>query len=114
MDGIEDGHTAAVRNSVGDGTVVYCGVWPDADLADELVRPLLARADVDYTERLPDGLRINHRDGRTWVTNFTSDAYRLETGDDTDWLVGDSTIDAFDVAVADDDLSDEFGVEPLE
>jgi beta-galactosidase len=100
-DGIEAGRTAAVRNEVGDGTVVYCGVWPDEDLADDLVRPLLERADVDYCNRLPEGLRVGQRGDATWVTNFSGGRYRLDLESDVDWLVGEETVGAYDVAVAD-------------
>lgn len=113
-DGVESGRTAAVRNAVGDGSVVYCGVWPEADLADDLVRPLLERAGVAYGDRLPDAVRVGERNGRTWVMNFSSDRYRVAPDDDVSWLVGDATVGAFDVAVADGEIVDGFSVDRLE
>jgi len=77
VDGPADGRPAVVTNTVGDGQVTYCGVWPESDLADALASDLLDRAGVRYAERLPDGVRIGYRGGRTWVTNFTSDRLRL-------------------------------------
>ncbi|MFC4543222.1 beta-galactosidase [Halosolutus amylolyticus] len=111
-DGVASGRTAAVRNAVGDGSAVYCGVWPAADLADDLVRPLLERAGVSHSDRLPDGLRVCERGGWTWVTNFSSGRYRIAAGD-VSWLVGDATVEAFDVAVADDGIVDGLSVDRL-
>ncbi|MFC4438996.1 MULTISPECIES: beta-galactosidase [Natrialbaceae] len=110
-DGVEAGRTAAVRNTAGDGTTVYCGVWPEDDLADDLVRSLLARADVEHSDRLPEGVRVNERDGRTWVTNFSSDRVRLDPETDVEWLLGDAAIGAYDVAVADGRIVDGLSAE---
>ncbi|UPM44277.1 beta-galactosidase [Halocatena salina] len=97
-----EGSTASVRNAVGDGHVVYCGVWPGQDLADELVASLLTRSGIDHTTRMPDGVRAAVRDGHTWVLNFTSDHVDIET--DSEWAVGNATLEPFDLAVADRDL----------
>jgi len=56
VDGPADGRPAVVTNTVGDGQVTYCGVWPESDLADALASDLLDRAGVRYAERLPDGV----------------------------------------------------------
>ncbi len=106
--GRRDGHTAAVRNTVGNGHAVYCGVWPERDLADELVESLLARSGIDRSERLPDGVRAAVRDGHTWVTNFTSVPIEVETH--VAWRVGSATIEPFDLAVAEGDLIDNLSV----
>jgi len=44
VDGPADGRPAVVTNTVGDGQVTYCGVWPESDLADALASDLLDRA----------------------------------------------------------------------
>ncbi len=88
-DGVEADRPAVVENAVGDGRVVYCGVWPEADLADDLVVDLLAGTDVPHGERLPDGVDVAERGGYTWVTNFTSDAVRLPTVDPDAVVVAD-------------------------
>ena len=109
-DGVEAGRAAAVRNDVGDASVVYCGVWPDADLADDLVQSLLARAGIAHCDCLPEGLRVGERGGLTWVTNFSSDRFRLEPAADVKWLIGDATVGAYDVAVADGRIADGLSV----
>jgi beta-galactosidase len=89
-------HTAA-----GAGSVTYCGVWPDADLADALVTDLLGDAGVATSSRLPTGVRLNERGDLTWVSNFTSDRYALGGVATDDVAVGDLPVDAFDaVAVS--------------
>ena len=113
-DGVEAGRPAVVENEVREGTVVYCGVWPDADLADALVLPLLERADVPYCDRLPEGLRVAERGDATWVTNFSSDRFRLDPDADVEWLLGDAAVGAYDVAVADGWIVDGLSVERLE
>ncbi|WEL27938.1 beta-galactosidase [Haloferax volcanii] len=95
------GNTAIVRNAAGDGSVTYCGCWPGDDLADALVTELLDAAGVEYTERFPDGVRVMERDGYTWALNFTSDPVTLTVPDSTGFLLGESTVDAFDTAVLD-------------
>ncbi|SNR59917.1 beta-galactosidase [Halorubrum vacuolatum] len=112
-EGIEFGRPAVVENTVGDGTVVYCGVWPGPDLADELVRPLLADASLPYSEQLPQGVRIGARAGHTWITNFSSERYRIVARTDASWVVGDDTLEAFDVAVAEGNLVDGLSIEPV-
>jgi len=102
VDGPADGRPAVVTNTVGDGQVTYCGVWPESDLADALASDLLDRAGVRYAERLPDGVRIGYRGGRTWVTNFTSDRLRLPEIDPESLAVDDTDRDGFD-PMADDD-----------
>ncbi|AGB38905.1 beta-galactosidase [Natronococcus occultus] len=112
-DGVENDRAAITRRDVGDGTVVYCGVWPSESLADELIEPLLARADVPSSDRLPDGVRVNVRGGRTWITNFSSDRIRIKPATDVTWLIGTATIDAYDVAVAEQRVLDGLSIEPL-
>ncbi len=89
---------AVVEHAAGDGTVTYSGVWPQPDLADELVTACLTRGDVAQTDRLPTGVRVGVRGDRTWVVNFTSDHYEIDANGD--WLVGDSALKPFGCAVA--------------
>lgn len=106
--GVSGDRPAVARNEVGSGSVTYCGVWPDGDLAAILVDDVLARAGVATTARLPRGVRVNRRGDVTWVSNFTNDAYRVVLDrDDADpvdasaFVVGDAELGAFDaVAVA--------------
>jgi beta-galactosidase len=97
------GRPAIARNDVGEGSVTYCGVWPDADLAASLVGDLLARADVATTARLPRGVRVNRRGDVTWVSNFTSDVFRVTSDgdplDESAFLVGDAELGGFDAVV---------------
>jgi len=103
VDGPADGRPAVVANEVGDGRVTYCGVWPEADLADELAAALLDRAGVRRADRLPDGVRIGSRGDRTLVTNFTSDRLRLsEIGADSLAVDDDAGRDGTDTAPGDD------------
>lgn len=97
--GLAAGKPAVTRASNGDGSTVYCGVWPDAELATDLVSGVLSRAGVETTDRLPDGVRVNERDGLTWVCNFTSDPVEIEAPDDAAFRVGDASLDGFDAAV---------------
>ncbi len=71
-DGTTD-RAAITHSTVGDGGVTYCGVWPETELADAVVTDLLDRADVAYTDRLPDGVRVARRTEATWLLNFTGD-----------------------------------------
>jgi beta-galactosidase len=95
-DDLAGGTPAVARNEVGDGSVVYSGVWPGADLAADLVDGVLSRAGVSTTPRLPSGVRVNRRGDLTWVTNFTSDSYRLDGFDDDAVVLGAATLGAFD------------------
>ena len=98
--GVRAGRPAIAERAVGEGSAAYCGVWPEADLADALVTDLLDRADLAHTERLPDGVRLAERDSLTWVTNFTSEPIEVAVHDaDPQWLLGDSTVEAYDVAI---------------
>jgi len=97
---------AVTHNRVGDGTVTYVGLWPEADLADALVSDLLDRADVATTNRLPDGVRVAERDGLTWVGNFTEDGVTVDAPADADFLLGDETVPSFDVSVLEAAASD--------
>ncbi|MFP9058942.1 beta-galactosidase [Natrialbaceae archaeon A-chndr2] len=112
--GVACGRPAAVVNDERDGTVTYCGVWPEADLADALVEPILERAAVDYSSRLPDGVRVGARDGYTWVTNFSSDRYRIRPASETTPVIGGLEIDGFDVTVVEGDAVDDLSVVSLE
>jgi beta-galactosidase len=100
------GTPAVTRAPTDGGSVVYCGVWPGADLADELVSGVLSRAGVATTDRLPDGVRVNERDGLTWVSNFTNDPIAVDAPDDADFRVGESSLDGFDAAVVEATASD--------
>jgi beta-galactosidase len=97
---VSAGRPAVARNDVGEGSVTYCGVWPDGDLAASLVGDLLARADVATTARLPRGVRVNRRGDVTWVSNFTSDVFRVTSDgdplDESAFLVGDAELGGFD------------------
>jgi len=95
------GAGAIARRAAGDGTVTYCGCWPEDDLADALATDLLDAAGVEYAKQFPDGVRAAERDGYTWLTNFTGDSVSLDAPADARFLVGDATLDAFDVAVVD-------------
>ena len=98
---LADGNPAIVRAPVGDGSVTYVGTWPDADLASALVGDLLGRTDVPTTERLLDQVRLLRRDGMTWVVNFRHTPLSVDAPAEATWAVGDSTVDAYDVAVTD-------------
>jgi beta-galactosidase len=95
--GVGEGRPAIARNAVGDGHATYCGVWPGLDLADALVTDVLDAAGVPHTDRLPDGVRVSERDGRTWITNFTGDRVRAMV--DGEWVLGDGAIGTFDLGV---------------
>jgi len=99
--GPADGAPAIATTDHGAGTVLYCGVWPTAALADALVTTLLDAADVDYGERAPEGVRVAHRDDRTWILNFTDDSVEVSAPDESAWLLGSIPVDPFDVAVTD-------------
>ncbi|WP_424005369.1 beta-galactosidase (plasmid) [Haloarcula salina] len=99
--GEADGCPAIVHNETGQGAVTYCGCWPSDALADALVTDLLAAADIEYTDRFPDGVRVMERDGYTWVLNFTSDAVEIDVDPTVTFHTGGSTVGAFDVAVLD-------------
>ncbi|WP_408960257.1 beta-galactosidase [Natrinema sp. 74] len=113
-DDIASGRTAAVRNAVGEGHVVYCGVWPETDLANDLVGSLLGRAGVRRTDVLPDGVRVASRDGYTWVMNFRSDPVAATIDGDLSWQLGGPEISPFDLAIADTDAIDGLSVQPRE
>ena len=108
--GITAGEVAVTRNEYGAGSVVYCGVWPGENLGGRLAEGLLDRADIESSDPLPDDVRVSVRDGRTWVCNFGSDSYELQVPEGTDWVVGDETLEGYDVAVADDSILEGFGV----
>lgn len=95
--GVGEGRPAIVRNTVGNGHVTYCGVWPERLLAAALVSDLLDSAGVAHTARLPEGVRVAERDGLTWITNFTGEPVRVDS--DGDWIVGDSTVEPYGVGV---------------
>jgi beta-galactosidase len=99
--GVADGAPAIVDREVGDGSVAYCGVWPEAGLADAVATDLLDRADVAYADRLPDTVRFAHRDGHTWVLNFGLDPISVDAPDDATWTLGGPTVEPAGVAVVD-------------
>lgn len=102
--GVAAGRAAIVRNSVGNGHATYCGVWPESDLADALVSELLDSAEIERTERLPDGVRIAERDGHVWVTNFTGEPVCVDAGGE--WIVEDGEIGPFGVGVVRSSLAE--------
>ena len=71
----------------GTGAVTYCGVWPGEDLADALVVDVLDAAGVEYTDRLPDGVRVTRRGDLTWVCNFGSDPVAVDPPTGAEWVV---------------------------
>ena len=95
--GVAAGRAAIVRNAAGDGHATYCGVWPESDLADALVSELLDSAEIERTERLPEGVRIAERDGHTWITNFTGEPVCVDAGGK--WIVGNGEVEPFGVGV---------------
>ncbi|WP_313693499.1 beta-galactosidase [Halorarum halobium] len=99
--GAADGSPAVVRNAVGGGTATYCGCWPDDALVDALMTDLLDDAGVDYTDRLPEGVRVMRRDGYCWVLNFTSDRVQVAGADEDRFVLGGPTVEAVDLAVID-------------
>jgi len=106
--GVGEGKPAIVDNQRGRGTVTYCGVWPENDLAGEITGELLDRAGIRSLEPLPDGVRVAERDGYVWVTNFTSDPLTVDVSPDANRIVGTERVDGFDLAVIEcclDDLS---------
>ena len=98
--GVAADEPAIVRNDHGDGHVTYAGVWPGAELADALTTALLDRADVQFGDRLPENVRLTHRDGYTWVTNFRSDPVTIDFGDGS-VVLGETTVPGRDLAVVD-------------
>jgi beta-galactosidase len=104
--GIAEGRPAVVEAEHGHGTVAYCGVWPEAELANALTADLLERAGVDHLPDLPDGVRVAERDGYVWVTNFTSTSLSVDAPADAEWVVGDAAVDGFDVSVLEASLAD--------
>ncbi|MDS0300754.1 beta-galactosidase [Halogeometricum sp. S1BR25-6] len=104
--GRADGTPAVVRNAVGDGSATYVGTWPDADLAGAVVGDLLDRAGVPTTDPLPPQVRIATRGGLTWVANFGSEAFPVDSPVGANWVVGGSTVAPYDVAVTDAAPSD--------
>lgn len=92
------GRPAITHQERGNGSVTYCGVWPDAELLDVLVSNLLSRGGIEFGPQLPAGVRLNERDGLTWVTNFTSDRYEVDVPT-KDIVVGERTLEPFDVVV---------------
>jgi len=104
--GVAAGRPAVTEHAVGDGTVTYCGVWPEEALADALVADALDAAGVPRTDRLPEGVRVAERDGYAWVTNFGSDPVDVDAPADATFVVGSDAVAGFDVAVVDAPASD--------
>ena len=98
--GVAEGEPAIVTSEHGSGHVSYVGVWPGADLADALTATVLDRAAVPAAERLPQNVRLTHRDGYTWVTNFRDEPLEVEVDEDRVTL-GETTVPGRDVAVVD-------------
>nr|WP_303645353.1 beta-galactosidase [Haladaptatus sp. W1] len=108
--GVADGRPAMTEHAVGDGTVSYCGVWPKTELADALVSDTLDAAGVSHTSRLPDSVRVGSRDGYVWVTNFGREPVELTVSNDATFVVGNETVDGYDVAVVEAAV-DDVGIE---
>jgi hypothetical protein len=62
------------------------------------VTDLLAAADVHFTGRLPEGVRLTRRGDLTWVTNFASVPAQVRTGG-AEWVVGDGVVEGYDAGV---------------
>lgn len=103
-DDVAAGRPAVVRNEGREGTVVYCGVWPEVTLADDLVVACLERAGIRYSERLPEGIRVGARGGYTWVTNFSGDSMTIGGVDAVDAVIGSPDLGGFDVTVFEGDI----------
>ena len=100
-----DGTPAIVQNTFGDGSATYVGTWPSADLAAALVGDLLSRAGVETTERLPDQVRIMTREDMTWIANFSDGPVAIDAPSEAEWILGDASLDAFDIAVTNADAT---------
>ncbi|GAB3688085.1 beta-galactosidase [Salinarchaeum chitinilyticum] len=103
--GTGSGRAAIVDAERGDGSVTYCGVWPERELADAITGSLLERAGVPTHDPLRDGVRIAQRDGYVWVTNFTGEPRSVDVPEDATWIVGDGTVGAYDLCVVKCDRS---------
>lgn len=95
--GTGTGRAAITERTVGDGRIVYVGVWPSEDLADALVTDLLQQADVEHTDRLPERVRIAERGDLTWIFNYSNEKITIDTG--ASFQIGESTISEYDLAV---------------
>jgi beta-galactosidase len=95
---------AIVDAERGQGTVTYCGVWPERGLADALAGDLLQQAGVEHHAPLPDGVRVAERDGYVWVTNFTGRPVAVDAEDGATWVVGSPTVESYGVGVVESDL----------
>jgi len=104
--GVAADRSAVLDHSFGDGTVTYCGVWPEADLADALVVDLLERAAVPHAERFPATVRVTERDDYVWVLNFGGDPVAVDAPDGAKWRVGEASVPGFGVGVVDAELPD--------
>ncbi|NEU55558.1 beta-galactosidase [Halorussus sp. MSC15.2] len=104
--GVAEGRPAVTERAVGDGTVTYCGVWPEPPLADALVSDALDAAGVPRTDRLPESVRVAERDGYAWVTNFGSDPVEVSAPAAAEFVVGDESVDGFDVAIVEAPAAD--------
>jgi len=97
--GAAEGKPAVLEHTVGDGTVTYCGVQPGGELADALTTALFDRADIAYTHRFPETLRVAERDGLTWVLNFGDQPTTVECPTDAEWRIGGPTVPAYGASV---------------
>lgn len=104
--GAAAGRPAVLEHAPGDGSVTYCGVWPNSDLADGLVVDLLDRAGVAHAERFPENVRIAARDEYVWVLNFGSGEIDIDIGPGASWRVGSPSIPGFGVGVVEAKLPD--------
>ncbi|WP_081927258.1 beta-galactosidase [Halobellus rufus] len=103
--GVASGRSAVLENEVGAGSVTYCGVWPEADLADALVVDLLDRGGVSHGERFPETVRVAERDGYVWLLNFGGEPVTVDAPDDAEWRVGSESLPAFGVGVVEADVA---------
>ena len=104
--GVAAGRPAVTEHAVGEGTVTYCGVWPQPALADTLVADVLDAADVTRTSRLPERVRVAGRDGYAWVMNFGSESVSVGVPSNAKFVAGDKSVAGFDVAVIEVDVAD--------
>ena len=103
--GVAADRPAILEHSVGDGSVTYCGVWPEGALADALVVDLLDCAEIAHAERFPETVRVTERDGYVWLLNFGANPIEVSVAGDAVWHVGEPSIPGFGVGVFEGDLS---------
>ncbi len=104
-----EGTPAVVRNRFGKGTVWYLGAFPDRDGWRELLKRVLAAAEVGFYAELPPGVEICRRAGKgrtlTFVINHSDEPRTVACAARTTDLLGGAlangtlTLGAYGVAV---------------